>query len=73
MDWETAVLYVFMVIALGIAMGVAVLITTGSILGGVGTVGIFMFAGTAARILPLWMILVFALLAGTWLYTSKSL
>jgi len=73
LDWETSVLYVVAWMVLSIGLGVALLITTGSGLGAIAGVGVGMVGGMATGMLPVWVLLVYLVLAVTWLYTSRAM
>ncbi len=70
MDWTAAVLYVVSSIIVAVAMGLMVLLMTGSALAAGATVGLGMFVGVSMGILPLWMLLVYVILAGSWTYLA---
>lgn len=73
LGWETEVLYVFAWIIVAIGLGVALLITTGSTLAAIGGVGAGMVGGMATGMLPVWILVVYLILGGTWLYSSRSM
>ena len=73
LDWETSVLYVVMAFIVSIGLGVALLITTGSILGAIAGVGVGIVGGIATGMLPVWVLIVYLVLGITWLYTSRSM
>ena len=73
LDWEVAVLYAFMTVVVGIGTGVAVLIMSGSILGGLGMSSVSLFVGTSMGILPLWFLIVYIMVAIAWLYSARSI
>jgi len=70
LGWSAATLYVALTFGVAMGLGVVVLIITGSSLAATAMVGIGMFAGTAMDILPLWIIIVYAILAGSWIYLA---
>ena len=67
------ILYTIASMIFGIGFGVAVLIMTGSVLAGAVVLGAGMFLGTAMGVLPFWILLVYAILAGTWVYVARSM
>ena len=73
LGWTPDVLYVTASFIVAIGMGLALLITTGSVLGAVAGVGVGMVGGMAIGVLPVWILVVYLILAGTWLYTSRSM
>jgi len=73
LGWTADVLYVVAWFVLSIGLGVALLITTGSGLGAIAGVGIGMVGGMATGMLPVWVLIVYLVLAVTWLYTSRAM
>lgn len=73
LGWETSVLYVVAWFILSIGLGVALLVVTGSGLGAIAGVGAGMVGGMATGMLPVWVLLVYLVLAVTWLYTSRAM
>ena len=73
LDWTVSTLYAATAIILSVGMGTAVGVVTGSaVLSGMA-VGICLFAGAMAKMLSLWILLVYGLFAVGWLYVSRSM
>ena len=72
LGWAAEVLYVFAWIIIAIGLGVALLITTGSTLAAIAGVGVGMAGGMSTGMLPPWVLIVYLILGGSWLYVSRS-
>ena len=73
LGWTTDVLYVVSWVILAVGLGVALLITTGSVLAAMGGVAAGLAGGMATGMLPLWILFVYIILAVGWLYASRSM
>lgn len=73
MGWSSGSLYVFLMVISAIAFGVGVVIATGSTLMGVVACLVLMFAAVSTGVLPLWILLVSALLMVGYLVSARAM
>lgn len=73
MEWTTGILYSFIMIVSAMALGVGVMIATGSLMLGISGTALLMLAGISSGVLPLWLFLVYILFALGYLVVSRSM
>ena len=73
LEWQTRDLYGIMAIFVGIGVGTGVMIATGSVLLAAIAVGIGLSVGATMGVLGFWVVLVYAVFAGSYLVASRSM
>jgi hypothetical protein len=67
------VLYLFVMIATAVAIGLGTTLATGSIMVGTIAVGVVLFAGALAGVIAGWVTVVYGIVVGCYLLVSRSL